>query len=75
MICIVSFTVMVELHSVVDFDENYASFISVDILKLFSSALIFSICIWKKDILVNLNENYNEVENVLVQSEDQKVCE
>lgn len=64
---------MVELYSVIDYDETYASFIGIDILKLLSSSLLFAICIWRNEILLNFNENYSEVENVLAQNEDQKV--
>lgn len=72
LIFIVTVTIVVELLSLIDFDESFASFITVDILKAFSSLLIFAVCIWKNEVLSTLSENYNEVENVLVQNEVSK---
>lgn len=62
---------MVEMISLIDFDETYTSFLCVDILKAFSSSLIFAICIWKNDVVLTLSQNYNEVENVLVQNDEE----
>lgn len=60
---IVPISIIVEFHALMDFDEAYASFICVDLLKTFSSALIFATCVLRSDFTPVYLVDSQEFEN------------